>query len=202
MGYERVFLCTSYVCHLCCCWFSLKTFSMLDMGCLNSVFPCNPYICIPFTHVHPTRTHTALSNSNSWWRNNSKPSTMIGLLTFIYWMRVKHLPCREHGSGPCSCGVLLFSCSVVSNSFVTPWSVARQAPLSMGFLRQEYLSGTISSFRGSSQTRDQTWVSCISRLIFHHWATRKTLIGVVHIFQNSLWSAEIWLPLGKWDMRL
>ena len=25
--------------------------------------------------------------------------------------------------------------------FVTPWAVARQAPLSMGFLRQEYCSG-------------------------------------------------------------
>ena len=31
--------------------------------------------------------------------------------------------------------------SVVSDSFVTPWTVARQAPLSMGFSRQEYWSG-------------------------------------------------------------
>ena len=29
--------------------------------------------------------------------------------------------------------LLLFSCSVMSDSFVTPWTVARQAPLSMGF---------------------------------------------------------------------
>ena len=36
---------------------------------------------------------------------------------------------------------LLFSCSVVSNSFSTPWTVAQQAPLSMGFSRQEYWSG-------------------------------------------------------------
>ena len=28
----------------------------------------------------------------------------------------------------------------MSNSFVTPWTVARQAPLSMGFPRQEYWS--------------------------------------------------------------
>ena len=33
-----------------------------------------------------------------------------------------------------------FSCSVVSNSS-TPWTVARQAPLSMEFSRQEYWSG-------------------------------------------------------------
>ena len=35
----------------------------------------------------------------------------------------------------------LFSCSVMSSSFVTPWIVAHQAPLSMGFLRQECWSG-------------------------------------------------------------
>ena len=32
------------------------------------------------------------------------------------------------------------ACSVVSDS-VTPWSVAHQAPLSMGFSKQEYWSG-------------------------------------------------------------
>ena len=36
--------------------------------------------------------------------------------------------------------VCVFSCSVMSDS-VTPWTVARQAPLSMGFPRQEYWSG-------------------------------------------------------------
>ena len=36
---------------------------------------------------------------------------------------------------------LLFSCSVVSNFFGTPWTVARQAPMSMGFPRQGYWSG-------------------------------------------------------------
>ena len=39
---------------------------------------------------------------------------------------------------PMLCGL---SCSVLSNSFVTPWTVAHQAPLSMGFSRQEYWSG-------------------------------------------------------------
>ena len=33
------------------------------------------------------------------------------------------------------------SASTVSNSFVTPWTVDCQAPLSMGFSRQEYWSG-------------------------------------------------------------
>ena len=35
----------------------------------------------------------------------------------------------------------LFSHSVVSDIFVTPWTGTRQAPLSMGFSRQEYWSG-------------------------------------------------------------
>ena len=34
-------------------------------------------------------------------------------------------------------------CSVMSNSFVTPWTLAQQAPLSMGFSRQEYWSGLL-----------------------------------------------------------
>ena len=37
--------------------------------------------------------------------------------------------------------VLLFSRSVVSDSFATPWTVARWAPLSLSFPRQEYWSG-------------------------------------------------------------
>ena len=32
-------------------------------------------------------------------------------------------------------------CSVISNSPATPWTTARQAPLSMGFSKQEYWSG-------------------------------------------------------------
>ena len=40
-----------------------------------------------------------------------------------------------------SAALLLFSHSVVSDSFVTPWTVARQVPLSMGFSRQEDWSG-------------------------------------------------------------
>ena len=32
-------------------------------------------------------------------------------------------------------------CSVLPDSFATPWTVAHQAPLSMEFFRQEYWSG-------------------------------------------------------------
>ena len=33
------------------------------------------------------------------------------------------------------------SCSLDSHSIVTPWTIAHQAPLSMGFPRQEYCGG-------------------------------------------------------------
>ena len=39
------------------------------------------------------------------------------------------------------CFCLSFSCSVVSNPLATPWTVAHQTSLSMGFLGQEYWSG-------------------------------------------------------------
>ena len=41
-------------------------------------------------------------------------------------------------------GLLLFGGGLVARlclTLVTPWTVARQAPLSMGFPRQEYWSG-------------------------------------------------------------
>ena len=67
----------------------------------------------------------------------------------------------------CVCAVLSrFSCvaSVASwQLFVTPWTIARRAPPSMGFSRQEYWSGLpCLPPRGPSQTRDRT---CVSRIL-------------------------------------
>ena len=51
--------------------------------------------------------------------------------------------------------------------FATPLTVACQVPLSMEFSRKEYRSGVVILFyRGSSQPRDRTWVSCISGRFF------------------------------------
>ena len=59
----------------------------------------------------------------------------------------------------------LLSYSVMFNSFVTPWTVAHQPPLSMGFPRQEYQSrlpfpspGDLSDL-GIKPTRDTSLVS-------------------------------------------
>ena len=54
-------------------------------------------------------------------------------------------------------------------------TVARQAPRSMEFSRQEYWSGLPYS-RRSSQSRDRTPVSCIAgRMLITAWATREAL---------------------------
>ena len=58
---------------------------------------------------------------------------------------------------------------------VTPWTVARQAPLSMGLFQARVLEWVAISFsRGCSPSRDLTCVSCISRIsrqILYHCAT-------------------------------
>ena len=51
--------------------------------------------------------------------------------------------------------------------FATPWTLAHQAPLCMGFPRQEYWNGLpFSFFRGSSWPRDRTQFSCLTGRIF------------------------------------
>ena len=66
----------------------------------------------------------------------------------------------------------LHVCSIIStlSDSATPCSVVHQAPLSMGFPRQEYWSGgAISSSRRSSQPRDPTCISYTCRQIFFYW---------------------------------
>ena len=64
----------------------------------------------------------------------------------------------------------------MSNSFVTPQTVACQAPLCMGFPRQEYWRGLPFSSSRSSWPGDRTsisHISCSGRQILYHWATRE-----------------------------
>ena len=76
---------------------------------------------------------------------------------------------------------LLFArkwCHSVMSDSATPWTVACQAPMSMGLSRQDSWSGIFLSFsRGSSQLRDQTWVSRIAARLFTIWATRESLFA-------------------------
>ena len=56
---------------------------------------------------------------------------------------------------------------------MTPWTVACQAPLSMGILQARILEWVaVPSSRGSSQCRDGTQVSCIASRFFTNWVIR------------------------------
>ena len=61
--------------------------------------------------------------------------------------------------------------------FVTPWTVACQAPLSRhGILQARILEWVaVLFFRGTSWPRDQTQVSCIAGRFFTLWVTREWL---------------------------
>ena len=51
--------------------------------------------------------------------------------------------------------------------FTIPWTVACQAPLSLGVLQARILQWVAISFsRGSCPPRNRTWVSCIGRQVF------------------------------------
>ena len=57
----------------------------------------------------------------------------------------------------------------MSESSVTLWFIAYQAPLSMGFPMDRILDWVAIPFsRGSSQPKDQTHVSCIGGLVLYH----------------------------------
>ena len=83
---------------------------------------------------------------------------------------------RREG-GHLSLRLLSLSYSVTSNSFPTPWTVALQAPLTMGISQARILEWVAVSFsRGSSRPRDQTRISCIAlycRWVLYCWASRE-----------------------------
>ena len=72
--------------------------------------------------------------------------------------------------------------SLVSDSFATPWTVARQAPLSMGFPKQEYWSGLPfpppENLSNSGIEPVSLVFSCIGRQILYHCTTWEAHGGV------------------------
>ena len=93
--------------------------------------------------------------------------------------------------------------------FTTPWTVACQALLSMGFSRQGYWSrlpfpSPGNGGMGPSWPKDQTWVSCIAGRFLTLWATREThrhLIVIKSMYQRKYWVSEkqIILPKIGWS---
>ena len=88
----------------------------------------------------------------------------LGLLCFgVHWPWENH----EHA------GMLSHFSRV--RLFASPWTAAHQAPLSMGFSRQEYWSGLPRPPPGDLPDPGfEPHVSCIAGIL-HHWATREAL---------------------------
>ena len=81
--------------------------------------------------------------------------------------------------------VLLFSLSVASDSLWTPWTVVFQAPLSMGFPRQENWSGLLFLLQGIFLTQGQKPCllhSQVDSLPLSHWES--PLVSVVLSVKN------------------
>ena len=84
-------------------------------------------------------------------------------------------------------GVVAKSCPTLA----TPWTAARQAPLSMRFSRQEYWSGLpFPPPRDlSDRPRYQTEVSCVTGRFFTNWAMREApTLCLAVLFSLSGWS--------------
>ena len=75
-----------------------------------------------------------------------------------------------------ACVLSRFNCVQL---FVTPWTVARQAPLSMGFFRQEYWSGLPCPSPGDLPDPGVELISCICRQV---------LYLLHHPISNSQWT--------------
>ena len=97
----------------------------------------------------------------------------------------------------------VLSRSVMSDS-ATPWTVAHQAPLSMGFSRQEYWSGLPLPSPGDLPDRDWTQDSCIAGRFFTIWDNRGALVHILVRCKkkgNSSTCYTAWKNLGhsKWN---
>ena len=88
-------------------------------------------------------------------------------LHLLFWQE-DSLPLSHQGRAFTVCVLSRFSHAQL---FATPWTVARQAPLSMGFSRQEILEWVAISYsKRSSQLRGQShvsYVSCIGRQVLY-----------------------------------
>ena len=76
----------------------------------------------------------------------------------------------------------VLSCFSHVQRFVTLWTIAHQAPLSIGFSRPEYWSGLPCPCRQSSQPRNQTCISCLL-----HWQEGSLpVVSPVCLFRTDL----------------
>ena len=130
------------------------------------------------------RQEESRKNCRETLRMNRTPESFLTLTT--YWV--------------CVC-VYVFSCSMVSNSLGPPWTVTHQAPLSMGFSRQEYWTGLpCPPARWSSQRRDRNWVSCIAGRFFTAEPLGRPATGALRA-RSTAWRVSSFVRWRSWGPR-
>ena len=111
--------------------------------------------------------------------HNYKNPTETGLYQLILNLICplsKRLPSSYHVPGPAQNWSLSFTCAWMLSHFscvwlsATPWYVPHQAPLSIGFSRQEYWSGLPQPLPGDLPDQG-------SNLYFLHWQVESSLLG-------------------------
>ena len=88
--------------------------------------------------------------------------------------------------------------------FVTPWTAAHQAPLSVEFSRQEYWSGLPFHFPGDLPDPEiaptsLVSVSCAGRWILYHWATQEAPTGLPIFHGPPVWLSVRNSPVSAGD---
>ena len=78
-----------------------------------------------------------------------------------------------------------FSCQVVPGSFITPWTVAHRAPLSMRFPWQDYWSGLPFPSPRDFPTQGSNPCLLLGRQILYHWATWEALNVLIVLLSNN-----------------
>ena len=135
---------------------------------------------VPTPLHHPSPLHTPLfpATPNAWWRGWGGGN--VALRNSIVKNPTSKSARPTIKSGFChllarkSWLFLLFSCSVVSDSFGTTWIVALQAPMFMGFPRQEYWSGLLFPSSGDlPNSRIKYAFPAFAGGFFYHFSTRE-----------------------------
>ena len=71
--------------------------------------------------------------------------------------------------------------------FASPWTIAHQAPLSMGFFRQEYWSGCHFLLQGIFPTQGlNPCLLCTARWILYHWVTWEAHLTIRSIYKSRI----------------
>ena len=96
--------------------------------------------------------------------------------------------------------VCMLSCFIYVWLFVTSWTIACQAPLSMGFSRQEYWSGLSCPSPGDlADAGNQTLASCTADRFFTLWTSREVYAeNHPRWCENAAVIPQVWYNLHFW----